>query len=46
MILTQDAGGYWMFARDGGIFTFGDATYQGSVPALGVNVNNIVAGAS
>jgi hypothetical protein len=46
MMLTQDAGGYWLVAADGGIFTFGDATYQGSVPGLGVSVRNIVGGAS
>jgi hypothetical protein len=26
--------GYWMSASDGGIFSFGSATFYGSVPAL------------
>jgi len=26
----------------GGVFAFGDATSQGSLPALGVTVNNVV----
>jgi hypothetical protein len=29
-------------ASDGGIFTFGDATYEGSLPGIGVRVSNIV----
>jgi hypothetical protein len=29
---TPTGQGYWLVARDGGIFTFGDATYQGSLP--------------
>ena len=28
---TADRGGYWMVAADGGVFTFGDATYHGSM---------------
>ena len=27
---TPDGGGYWLVARDGGIFTYGDAPYFGS----------------
>ena len=30
--LTQSGSGYWMLAQDGGIFSFGDATFSGSVP--------------
>ena len=30
---TPDGNGYWLVAADGGIFTFGDAGYFGSVPA-------------
>src|SRR5205823_6079727 len=30
MASTPDGGGYWLAARDGGIFTFGNATYHGS----------------
>ena len=35
-------GGYLLSGRDGGLFAFGDATFQGSLPGLGVHVSNIV----
>jgi hypothetical protein len=28
---TPDGGGYWEVASDGGIFAFGDATFDGSM---------------
>ena len=28
-------GGYWLVARDGGMFSFGDAKFYGSIPGLG-----------
>jgi hypothetical protein len=31
MAVTQDAGGYWLVASDGGIFAFGDAVFAGSM---------------
>jgi hypothetical protein len=34
--------GYWMVGRDGGVFGFGNAGFVGSLPGLGVHVNNIV----
>ncbi len=40
---SPDGGGYWLAGADGGVFGFGDAAYQGSVPGLGVHVGNIVA---
>jgi hypothetical protein len=39
---TADGKGYWFVARDGGVFTYGDGVFHGSVPALGVQVTNIV----
>jgi N-acetylmuramoyl-L-alanine amidase len=30
MARTRDGGGYWLVARDGGIFAFGDAPFYGS----------------
>jgi N-acetylmuramoyl-L-alanine amidase len=30
MAATRDSGGYWLVARDGGVFTFGDARFYGS----------------
>jgi hypothetical protein len=43
---TPDGAGYWAFAGDGGVFSFGDAKFQGSVPGVGVQVSNVVGGAS
>ncbi len=31
MAATTDGGGYWLVARDGGVFTYGDARYFGSL---------------
>ena len=46
MVATRDRGGYWMVAADGGVFTFGDATFGGSgvagsdrSPAVGIAAN-------
>ena len=30
---TSDGGGYWLVGADGGVFTFGDAGFFGSIPA-------------
>jgi hypothetical protein len=35
--------GYWMVGSDGGVFAFGDAGFVGSLPGIGVHVNDIVA---
>lgn len=32
--LTADDQGYYVFARDGGVFTFGNAPFHGSIPGL------------
>ena len=37
MAATPDGQGYWLVASDGGIFTFGDATFYGSTGALHLN---------
>jgi hypothetical protein len=34
---TQDGGGYWLVASDGGIFSYGDAHYHGSTGSLTLN---------
>ena len=31
MVVTSDGGGYWLVASDGGVFTFGDAGFVGSL---------------
>ena len=42
MASTPSGNGYWLVAADGGIFSFGDTTYQGSVPGAGIHISNIV----
>ena len=32
---------YWMVGSDGGVFGFGGAPYEGSLPAIGIHVKNI-----
>jgi hypothetical protein len=44
MAATPSGNGYWLFASDGGVFSFGDATYEGSTGA--VTLNSPIVGAS
>ena len=37
MATTPSGGGYWEVASDGGIFTFGDASFFGSIGANALN---------
>jgi hypothetical protein len=30
IVATADGQGYWLIAKDGGVFAFGDATFYGS----------------
>ena len=39
---TYQNSGYWMVGTDGGIFSFGDAPFEGSLPGLGIHVTNVV----
>jgi len=41
----QSTPSYWLFARDGGVFAF-DAPFDGSVPGVGVHVDNVVGGST
>ena len=34
---TADGQGYWLVARDGGVFSFGDAGFYGSAGGLHLN---------
>src|SRR3954467_1629402 len=34
---TPSGQGYWLFARDGGVLTFGDARFHGSLGAIRLN---------
>ena len=40
--MAGDSAGYWLAAKDGGVFRFGTVGYFGSLPQLGINVDNIV----
>ena len=35
MVPTSDGNGYFMVGADGGVFTFGDAKFEGSCPSIG-----------
>ena len=42
IVPTNTGHGYWLIGADGGLFAFGDAAFQGSLPGLGIRVSNIV----
>ena len=44
MQATPDGKGYWLTASDGGVFSYGDATFYGSAGSL--KLNQPVVGAS
>jgi hypothetical protein len=37
MAATDDGGGYWFVAADGGVFAFGDAPFSGSMGSVHLN---------
>ena len=37
IVPTADRNGYWLDASDGGVFSFGDTQFYGSIPGLGLN---------
>jgi len=39
---TPAGKGYWLVGKDGGVFTFGDAHYYGSLPGMGIHVADVV----
>jgi hypothetical protein len=44
MAATPDGQGYWLVGSDGGVFTYGDAAYDGSVPGQGISAQAPVVG--
>jgi hypothetical protein len=42
MTALPNGTGYWIVHPDGGVFSFGSAPFLGSLPGLGIHVNNIV----
>jgi hypothetical protein len=43
---TFSGNSYWLIGKDGGVFAFGGAPFEGSLPGLGVQVANIVGSAA
>jgi hypothetical protein len=43
---TPDAKGYWLVGRNGAVYPKGDAHFEGDLPAIGIDVDDIVAIAS
>jgi hypothetical protein len=46
MAATPDGNGYWVAGVDGGVFSFGDAQFYGSLPGDNIHVSDIVGIAS
>jgi hypothetical protein len=44
LVPTKSGNGYWIFGSDGGVFSFGDAAFYGSLPGLGVRPSAPVVG--
>jgi hypothetical protein len=42
---TSTGQGFWEFATDGGVFTYGDAPYENSAPGEGVRLNEPITAA-
>src|SRR5262249_40381677 len=40
---TPDGRGYWETARDGSVYTYGNAPYYGSLPSHGIHTNDVMA---
>jgi hypothetical protein len=41
MAVTPGGGGYWLVGADGGIFSFGNAPYEGSLPGIGLHATAV-----
>ena len=42
VVSSASGDGYWQVASDGGVFSYGDAKFYGSVPGLGLHLTNIM----
>jgi len=42
LVPTSSGDGYWLLGADGGVFTFGDAPYVGSLPQYGISTRDAV----
>lgn len=41
LVATPDGRGYWIASLNGGVFSFGDARYYGSLPGIGISLDTI-----
>ncbi len=41
LVRTPDGGGYWIASLDGGVFSFGDAGFYGSIPGINLVLGSI-----
>ena len=39
---TPDGNGYWIVSLDGGVFSFGDAQFFGSIPGVPTTIQSVV----
>jgi hypothetical protein len=44
LLATPDGGGYWLAGSDGGVFSFGDAHFRGSLPGRRIVPDMAIAG--
>lgn len=42
VVSTSTGRGYWQVASDGGVFSYGDAQFHGSLPGLDIKVSDII----
>ncbi|MBL7252933.1 SGNH/GDSL hydrolase family protein [Paractinoplanes lichenicola] len=42
VVATSTGGGYWQVDSYGGVFSYGDAPFHGSLPGLNVRITNII----
>ena len=42
VVSTSTGRGYWQVASDGGVFSYGDAQFHGSLPGIGVKVSDVI----
>jgi hypothetical protein len=41
LVRTPDGGGYWLTSLNGGVFSFGDAPFHGSVPGIPSSIYSV-----
>ena len=41
LVRTPDGGGYWLTSVSGGVFSFGDAQFHGSIPGIPSTIHSV-----